>query len=131
MKFNERLREARRKANITQISLAKMCNVSQGTIANWESGYRTPDLQMFAKLSKILNVSLDYLIENDSSESDETKKATQVDLQGFTQDEFNKVMSESEWYQYLAELRPENRSRLKDYAELLLLSQGQADQEEK
>lgn len=62
MKFPERLKEARVHAKITQVALAKMCNVSQGTIANWESGTRTPDLEMFASLAKRLNVSADYLL---------------------------------------------------------------------
>lgn len=62
MKFYERLREARRKANITQVQLAKECNVSQGTIANWESGYRTPDLDMLRKIASLLNVSYDDLL---------------------------------------------------------------------
>lgn len=62
MKFYERLREARRKANITQVQLAKECNVSQGTIANWESGYRTPDLDMIRKIASLLKVSYDDLL---------------------------------------------------------------------
>ena len=62
MKFHERLREARRKANITQVQLAKECNVSQGTIANWESGYRTPDLDMLKKIALFLDVSYDDLL---------------------------------------------------------------------
>lgn len=62
MKLSDNLKEARKKAKITQVNLAKMCNVSQGTIANWESGTRTPDPETLAKLAEILSVSTDYLI---------------------------------------------------------------------
>ena len=123
--LNEKIKKARMAKGMMQKDLATALNVRPSTVSMWEAGTRTPDLQMTAKIAETLGVSADYLLDID------TKKAPQASLQGFTQDEFNKVMSESEWHQYLAEMIPENRSRLKDYAELLLLSQGQADQEEK
>lgn len=69
MKLSDNLKEARKKAKITQVNLAKMCNVSQGTIANWESGTRTPDPETIAKLADILSVSTDFLIGVDKPES--------------------------------------------------------------
>lgn len=67
MKLPERLKEARTNAKMTQTKLAKMCNVSQGTIANWESGLRTPDLEMIITLVNLLGVSADYLLGIDES----------------------------------------------------------------
>ena len=69
MKLSDNLKEARKKAKITQVNLAKMCNVSQGTIANWESGTRTPDPETIAKLADILSVSTVFLIGVDKPES--------------------------------------------------------------
>lgn len=65
MKFNDNLKEIRKKQHITQVELAKMCHVSQGTIANWESGTRTPDIETITEIASILNVSVDSLVGNE------------------------------------------------------------------
>lgn len=54
MKFAERLKEIRKQKRITQVELAKMCHVSQGTIANWEAGTRTPDLDTIGMIANLL-----------------------------------------------------------------------------
>lgn len=63
----ERLKELRNKNGITQSDLAKFLNVSQGTIGNWESGNRTPDLEMIIKIALYFNVSTDYLLGKSDS----------------------------------------------------------------
>lgn len=65
MKFNDNLKEIRKKQHITQVELAKKCHVSQGTIANWESGTRTPDIETITEIASILNVSVDSLVGNE------------------------------------------------------------------
>lgn len=69
MKFSDRLKEIRKKSQITQVELAKRCNVSQGTIANWESGIRTPDIDTISIIASILGVSTDYLLGVEQKES--------------------------------------------------------------
>lgn len=61
MKFAEMLKTARKRKGITQVELAKLCHVSQGTIANWEAGTRTPDMETISMIATILNVTTDYL----------------------------------------------------------------------
>ncbi len=60
--FAERLKELRKKANITQLEFAKKFNVSNGAIGNWESGKRQPDSETLSKLADFFNVSIDYLV---------------------------------------------------------------------
>ncbi len=62
MSFAEKLKEARKKAGFTQVKLASLLNVSQAAIAGWESGNRTPDVDIIANISMILGVSSDYLL---------------------------------------------------------------------
>lgn len=62
MKFGEALKSARKAKNYKQTELAKLCHVSQGTIANWEAGARTPDAETIAMVADILGVTVDSLI---------------------------------------------------------------------
>lgn len=60
--FSERLRKLRRERNLTQTELANSLNVSNGTIAMWETEKRQPDLDMVNKIASFFNVSVDYLM---------------------------------------------------------------------
>lgn len=69
MKFAERIKEIRKANKLTQAKLAQMCNVSQGTIANWEAGTRSPDAETIVSIATILNVTADYLMGRDTEKS--------------------------------------------------------------
>ena len=67
--FSERLKASRKEAGLTQVELAKMLKVSNGTVGMWETGKREPKFEAMVNLSKTLNKSVDYLLglsENDS-----------------------------------------------------------------
>lgn len=61
----QRLRELRKSHNITQVKLAKMLNVSQGAITNWEQGKSCPDFENQQRLADIYGISLDELLGRD------------------------------------------------------------------
>ena len=52
----------RKKAKMTQSDLAKKVGVTRGTIANWESGTSNPSLEILLELSRMFEVSVDYLL---------------------------------------------------------------------
>lgn len=60
--FEKNLAIARKNKGITQIELAEMLHVSNGTVGNWESGKRTPDIESVAKIASILDVTTDFLL---------------------------------------------------------------------
>lgn len=60
--FSKRLKELRKKANLTQIEFAKKFNIANGTVGNWESGNRQPDYNTLNEIAKFFNVSTDYLL---------------------------------------------------------------------
>jgi transcriptional regulator with XRE-family HTH domain len=70
--FSERLKASRKEARLTQVELAKILKVSNGTIGMWETGKREPKFEAMVHLSKTLNKSVDYLLglsENDSPQA--------------------------------------------------------------
>ena len=59
-----RLKEARVVAGMSQADVAKAIGVSQPAYCYIENGDKMPSLSVAKQLSKILNVSLDYLVGN-------------------------------------------------------------------
>lgn len=66
MSFGANLREIRKQRNITQEELAGLLNVSRQAISKWESGNGYPETEKLIIISRELNISLDYLL-NDTS----------------------------------------------------------------
>lgn len=60
--LTERLKKARKSNRLTQEGLAKKVNSTKGTISNYENGHSTPSNEMLIELSKVLDVSTDYLL---------------------------------------------------------------------
>lgn len=60
--FPERLRARRRALKLTQKQLAEMVGVSPGAIGMYETGQRSPDLEMVRRLAVALDTSMSYLI---------------------------------------------------------------------
>ena len=67
MSFGENLKNVRKQRGITQEDLAETLSVSRQAISKWESDNGYPETEKLLLLSKKLNISLDYLM-NDASE---------------------------------------------------------------
>lgn len=74
MSFGENLKNVRKQRNITQEELAEMLGVSRQAISKWESDNGYPETEKLLIISKTLNISLDYLL-NDTSLMEEKEKA--------------------------------------------------------
>lgn len=61
-KFCNNLKEARKQCDLTQKQVAMSLNVVESCYANWEQGRTEPNVEMLRKLSLLLNVSIDELI---------------------------------------------------------------------
>ncbi len=57
-----RIKDLREAKGLTQEQLAQLLGVTQGTIAHWESGARTPTLMNMVKIADVLGVSLDEVL---------------------------------------------------------------------
>src|SRR5699024_10534755 len=65
------MREARKKKDLTQQELSDLSHVSVKQIANIEKGQMNPSYLILRALAKVLNISLDSLINPDVSPEDE------------------------------------------------------------
>ncbi len=63
--FCDRLRDIRKRRGMTQEEMAKALNITSVGYGNYERGRNEPDIETLKKLSSILNVSIDELLEND------------------------------------------------------------------
>lgn len=77
-----RLKQLRKEQKVTQIELAQMLNVKQTTISNWENEITEIDQQSLFKLADYFNVSVDYFLGREASEtiSSPPKKHTVVSI---------------------------------------------------
>ena len=57
----ERLKNRRTELGITQADAAKLIGVSQPAYQRYETGIRTPSIQVVKEMAKALNTSVDYL----------------------------------------------------------------------
>lgn len=64
MEFSERLKKLRKDTGLTQVDVANKLGISQQAYASWERGIKKPTQENLVKLSKILYVSVDYLLGN-------------------------------------------------------------------
>ena len=71
MTLGEKIKDARRKCGFSQEQLAEKLSVSRSAIAKWETDKGLPDVGNLKILARLLNVSVDYLL-------DETKTAEPV-----------------------------------------------------
>lgn len=76
--FSYRLKQLREDLGITQDELAKMLNLTQSTIAYYESGRKMPTLENAIIITKIFNTSLDYLVGISNCQTSENIKENQI-----------------------------------------------------
>ena len=55
-------REIRRKKGYNQLKVAMDLSISRESISLYETGRRSPDVDMLVRFSRYFNVSIDYLI---------------------------------------------------------------------
>lgn len=72
MKFSDKLQKIRKENNITQEGLADKLNVSRQAVSKWESGTAYPDTEKLIQISKIFNIKIDDLI-NDNIDMNKNK----------------------------------------------------------
>ena len=65
MKYSEKLVLLRNERKISQLQLAEQLGVSRQAISKWESGVSMPDVSNIIELSKLYDVSCDYILRED------------------------------------------------------------------
>lgn len=65
--LGEKLKSARKRAGLTQEQLAEKLFVSRQAITKWEADKGMPDIENLKQLSKLLDSSIDYLLDSRES----------------------------------------------------------------
>lgn len=64
MSFGENLKNVRKQRGVTQEELAEILGVSRQAISKWESDSGYPETEKLLVISKTLNISIDYLLND-------------------------------------------------------------------
>ena len=60
--FPSRIREARKRAGYTQAQIAEITQISQSSIAKYETGELEPTLEKLGTLAQFYNISINWLL---------------------------------------------------------------------
>ena len=59
------LKEIRQQKKLSQVKVSMDLNISREAISNYETGRRSPDVDMLVKMSDYFGVSIDYLVRGE------------------------------------------------------------------
>ena len=76
MALGERLKESRVNKGYSQGNVADHLHISRQSISKWESGQVIPEVEKIVELSKVFDVTVDYLLK--PSEIDELSVKTEI-----------------------------------------------------
>ncbi len=80
MTFGEKLKEARKNAGLSQEQFAEKMSVSRSAVAKWETDKGMPDVNNLKVMAQLLDVSVDYLLDEDEKLSfNEIKEPINLD----------------------------------------------------
>ena len=71
MNLGNKIRELRKRSNLTQEQLSASLNISAQAVSKWEMGASYPDMTMIPTIAAFFNVSLDELFDFDVKNIDE------------------------------------------------------------
>ncbi len=83
--FGNRLRTLRLKANMTQGQLAKRLNLTKSVISAYETDLRLPSYDVLIGISKIYNVSTDFLLG--------LERKQEIDFSGLSEQEIEAILN--------------------------------------
>lgn len=110
-KFDEMLIYLRKRADLTQVELAKKLGVSRSTIGNYEKGIRTPDYEMLEKIADFFNVDLNFLLGKSGNEADLYKRYAEAEF---------KEKAEKEILRLFRKLNSDGQDKVRAYMEDLI-----------
>ena len=67
MDLSTRIKAARKEKRLTQPDLADELGVSYMTVRRWETGKASPRIKEIEKLSKVLNIPMEYFMSPDDA----------------------------------------------------------------
>ena len=72
MTFGEKIQKLRKEAGLSQEELSYQLGVSRQAISKWERDNGYPETEKIVRMSKLFNVSLDYLLNEEDTKKPES-----------------------------------------------------------
>ena len=72
MTFGEKIQKLRKEAGLSQEELSYQLGVSRQAISKWERDNGYPETEKIVRMSKIFNVTLDYLLNEEGTQTPES-----------------------------------------------------------
>ena len=106
MTFGDKLKETRKISGLSQEQFAEKLNISRSAVAKWESNIGIPDVANLKNISRLLNLSIDYLLDENCEMSEEERDKSIEDIELGIDDKSYKVerCPEYKGYYYTIEL---------------------------
>lgn len=110
--FNEKLRMLRKMLHFSQDRLAEEIGVSRQAVAKWESGDIFPDITNLIALSRLFDVSIDFLVKElgDCSKKENVQEIVEID-----KDELRQFLYKAKIRTYASGVEPETDG-LREYS---------------
>ncbi len=124
--FKDKLKTLRKNNNMTQAQLGEKLNLDTSSITKYETGGSLPSIDIIKKISKIFNISIDYLLENEiDSNVKDVNNFTRVSVIGTVKAGVDGIAT----YEYLGEEKAVNiNGELDDYKYLRVRGESMAPQ---
>ena len=91
--IGERIKHLRKQQNMTQKEFGEKIGIGLTTVSNYEVGYSQPDNETLTKISKLFNVSIDYLLGNTSLTNPKEYLENILCKYNLAEDEYDLVVS--------------------------------------
>lgn len=84
MRFCDKLPKLRKENNLSQEQLAERLNVSRQAVSKWESGSSYPDMEKLLQICKVLNCTLEDIMDDGAvNPNEESKNKKQLGLSDY------------------------------------------------
>ena len=78
--LNEKIKDLRKRNNMTQEDLADKLCISRQAVTKWETGLGTPDITNIEAIAKLFGVSFDELLSNNPISTNDNLSHTEFDI---------------------------------------------------
>lgn len=85
MKLHEKIYQLRKQAGMSQEEAAERLNISRQALSRWENGTAQPAANNIVEISKLFEVSTDYLLNDEYESDDDLPKVKEVRTNGIHQ----------------------------------------------
>lgn len=93
----DRLRDLRTLKSVNQDTAAESCGISRIALARYETGQRTPRIEIVTRLADYYGVSVDYLLGGTASDQDQPQEDARAEakrlIEGLSDEQYKAALA--------------------------------------